>query len=304
MRTESWAMQVVEVMKRKMGDGYKIFPLQKKKGGPYQIGVRNEQDPVGIILYMDECKQEWFENAAGAEKAAALLMETYEQKSHYLKEVFAEGETLRNVRRNIIILLDKWNENHEALSRIPHQKFLDMVLFFAITAQAEDGVMYRTITNEDIREWGLDSSKLYEIAKKNMEELYPPILQEIRFTKKDASEKSHVLESFKVGAADTKPYMLVLSNCSQVCGSSSILVDGLLEKISEKYDTDILILPVSVHEMLLIIEPEKHEKSGFDVWLNRIYEIHQNLPEEELLPDSVYFFGKEEKQLKIVAAKA
>lgn len=301
MKEESWVMQVMESMRRRMGDEYKIFPVQKEKEGSYQIGVRNEQDPVGIILYMDECKQEWFENDAGAEKVAAFLMETYEKKSYYLKEIFAEGETLEHVRRRIIIRLAGWKENQEALSRIPHQKFLDMVVYFAITAQAEDEVMCRTITNEDIRAWGLDTSELLNIAKQNMNELYPPILQEIRCTENDGPEKVAEQKSVKARENDTEIRMAVLSNCSQVCGASSILENGLLERASEKFDADLLLLPVSVHEFYFIIEPEKSE---FDVWLDRISKMHQSMPEEERLPDSVYFFGKEEKQLKIVATKA
>lgn len=80
MDEKSWLMQVIEAMRRDMGVGYDIFLLRKKNEKLYQIGVRSEQDPVGIVLSMEECKRQQFENEAGVEKTAAFLMKSYEGK--------------------------------------------------------------------------------------------------------------------------------------------------------------------------------------------------------------------------------
>ena len=74
----------------------------------------------------------------------------------------------------------------------------------------------------------------------------------------------------------------------------------MLEQIAEKFGSDLYILPSSVHEVILLPVPGKLRGSVEDM-RNMVREVNasDDLPEEEVLSDEVFYYDREKRELLI-----
>ena len=71
-----------------------------------------------------------------------------------------------------------------------------------------------------------------------------------------------------------------------------------LKLFAEKTGSDLFVLPSSVHEVILIPEKSNLNPQSF---LDIVAEInHSQVPEEEVLADSVFFYNKKEDALYLL----
>ena len=85
--------------------------------------------------------------------------------------------------------------------------------------------------------------------------------------------------------------LLILTNRSGVYGASAILYEGVLKNIAQRLGSDLVILPSSVHEVILLPYEDERRMEGLE---RMVREINQTvLPEEEVLSDQVYVYNRE-----------
>ena len=81
-------------------------------------------------------------------------------------------------------------------------------------------------------------------------------------------------------------------------GAAAVLYDGVLKDFSEKLEKDLLLLPSSIHEMLLI--PYKNEAELSDL-KELVWHINQTEAlAKEVLSDHVYRYSRETGEFSIV----
>ena len=90
--------------------------------------------------------------------------------------------------------------------------------------------------------------------------------------------------------------MFTVTNESIFLGASAILDTGLLSKLAEKMETDLCILPSSIHE--IIIMPVTEDLYTFEAMVKDINATQ--LRQDERLSNSVYVYDrKQNKVLKV-----
>lgn len=126
------------------------------------------------------------------------------------------------------------------------------------------------------------SDLLREIAQKNMGEHYDPALMDEL-----------------IGSDDVSP-LYVLSNTNGLYGASCMIYQDVLKDFADRIQADIVLLPSSVHEVLLtpkLPETSYEDLSSMVTSINR-----QEVSLEEQLSNQVYLFSREEGKLKIVSS--
>ena len=98
--------------------------------------------------------------------------------------------------------------------------------------------------------------------------------------------------------AKDAPALYVMTNRSQTFGASCMLYDSALEDFAKSQGCNVVILPSSIHEVLLL----KHEKGmDFKDMREMVMEINRNeVPEEDVLSDSVYLYDWKKKEIQRV----
>lgn len=90
--------------------------------------------------------------------------------------------------------------------------------------------------------------------------------------------------------------MLVLTNKEKHYGSAIILNTDILDKVCSLVGSDLIILPSSVHEVLIL---RKKQSPQIQDLRTMVSEVNATLTTRELLSDNVFVYEAEEKQLKI-----
>ena len=104
-----------------------------------------------------------------------------------------------------------------------------------------------------------------------------------------------LLQSHYICAEDIDkddPQIYILTNCYRTNGATALIYEKLLAQIADSFEKDLLILPSSIHEVLII--PVDHiSKSTLDHYATFIREVNETqLADDEILSDHAYYFQR------------
>lgn len=95
---------------------------------------------------------------------------------------------------------------------------------------------------------------------------------------------------------EEKMDMIVVSNELGINGASVVLYDGVIEEIANKYESDLYLLPSSIHEMIVVPVGEDDLQKTFSSMVDNINQRY--VAEDEILSDRVYTYRREEKKFE------
>ena len=92
--------------------------------------------------------------------------------------------------------------------------------------------------------------------------------------------------------------MYVLSNSRNDYGASVVAYEGVLEEIGRNWNRDFVILPSSIHEVILC--PIREEMNVHDL-VEMVKEINETeVREEEVLSDHVYWYERARGKVNVI----
>lgn len=190
------------------------------------------------------------------------------------------------VKYHIIYKLINYKQNLELLKDIPHFRFLDLaVVFCCFLPNTPNGNATILIHNHHLDFWNITADSLYELAIKNT-----PILLPCERKSMEEVLKEFSIDSFDYNSLSDIPMMHVLSNDIKLYGAAVILYPDVLAEFAKSKNSDLYILPSSIHEVLLLPKDQHTKVSD----LNQIIqEVNTSqVLKEEILSDHVYCFDR------------
>ena len=195
--------------------------------------------------------------------------------------------------------------NQVLLKDLPHLPYLDLsIVFFVSLERNEEGQMTALIHNEHQKRWNVSVEDLWEAASRNTPLEYPAQIQSMAELLKDLVKQNlgehydpQLLDSL-ITTEDAAP-LYVLSNTNGLYGASCMVYQNVLKDFADQLDADLILLPSSVHEVLLtpnLPETSYEDLSSMVTSINR-----QEVSPEEQLSNQVYLFSRSEGTLKIVS---
>ena len=142
-----------------------------------------------------------------------------------------------------VVLLVNRERNAELLEHAPHRAMEDLAQVYALRGE---NLHFTYVTEEMAREAGYSEEQLHRIALREM----PRHVTALLFPLEQACETEYILQ-------EELPFY-VLTNTDQFYGASSILYPGMLAYLRMRMQTDFYILPVSIHELLLVPKEEPY----------------------------------------------
>ena len=196
------------------------------------------------------------------------------------EKIINEIQSVSAISEKIVFRLVNTKMNESVLKERPHRKFLDLSsIYFLQIENGRDNFESLAISDQLIKMWNIEESELWELALKNMLELFPP-----QFT---------TLESILM----TKLYgLLYLSNTSNFYGASCIFYPKVLENIRRKIQNDYYIIPSSVHEVLILLA----DSIGKEELNQMIQEVNATVVESrEILAEHCYKYDSKKNEIII-----
>lgn len=263
--------------------------------------IREPDTNITPTIYIDGYLKAINENEISVEEALSEITETYQQ---YQVDKIENTEALLNTN-NIYFKVINADLNQEYLQERPHRLMpnSDLAMVYAIKVDGfidKNAVTNIAITNHIANHLHLSEEEIYQLAMAQTEKMFPPVLS----TMDDVIFQMMGMEKTPTNwiDADIIPLsmdmpMLILTNENKTYGASTIAYPGLLEKISEKLGGDMIILPSSIHETILLPMTEITSAS-FEELKEMIQEINRdNVSDEEVLSDHPYVYDADKKVL-------
>ncbi len=225
-----------------------------------------------------------------------------------------------NIKSKIAIKLINYEANKELLKNTPYKPFLDLAAVFYITINhpsfSKGSIL---IQNPHIKYWNIDTGTLYSIAYdntinvlgceiKDMDEVIRDYMAEdlkIRLSSESYSKNlfindatinkfaDEVIAGFHPNGPDKA--MFVLSNKECFFGASCIMYPEVLHKFALEHQSDVYILPSSIHETILIPTSKAPSKEEL---CSMVKEVNNTeVAATERLSDNVYVYSLKDKKI-------
>lgn len=227
-------------------------------------------------------------------------------------EYVAKPLKLNDVSSQITYRLISLQNNINKLESMPHKIVGDLAkVYYLILKMDEQGITSAAITNALAESWKIDVSTIDELAERNTPSLLPPVIRTMReIIMNMISEQELFAENFGVDEKSdleeyldvmTKPSdkekMFVLSNCKGINGAGCLLYQGLLKGFADKLGSNLYVLPSSTHEVILIPDSKRLQKSSLEDMVKDVNETQ--VPVNEILSNKVYYYNRETDNLDL-----
>lgn len=197
------------------------------------------------------------------------------------------------VRDNIIMKLINHDRNSSYLEGVPHLDYLDLAIIFQIyMGEDKNGFSSITVTDNLLEQWNTDLENLQALSMRNTPRLLPYKLKNLEAL---LEENNLDMPCPMLEGADMSMY--ILTNSAKVNGAVTILYDNLLQDIAEELGQDLILLPSSIHEFIIVVDPTGVNLSYYNNMVRQVNETE--VADYEILSDHAYYYSLSKKELCI-----
>lgn len=204
------------------------------------------------------------------------------------------GHIFDDAKDKVIFHLINTEQNRVLLENIPHREFQDLsIVYRVIIKEDQNGIQSTKVTNELANRLGMNEEQLFKCAAENTIRLFPPTVRNMMDIMKDMFLKDGMPEEtadLMIGEIPPKQTMWVISNNKGINGAVSMLYENKLHDLAEKIDSDLYIIPSSVHEVIAV----SSEIGGPEEIAAMVAEINRDhVSLQERLSNQVYLYDRE-----------
>lgn len=245
---------------------------------------------ISPTIYLNTYYEAYESGKADLEEIINEIMAAYESSSSALNIDMRYFFNYETVKERIVYKLINTEKNGELLNDIPYIEFHDLSIVFQFLMEDDNlGSATILIHNAHLKIWGITIDELYSDAKRNT-----PVLN-----KYEIKSMCDVISDFVPVNNDVHEEvpLYVLSNKSRFHGAACILYPGLLKNFSEAVDSNLYIIPSSIHEVLLLPSYESDEAGSIKQMIKEVNDTQ--VEEEEVLSYSVYFYNNADDKIYV-----
>lgn len=289
---------VKEKVSQTMGEEYVVHLNEIVKNNGLELTgiviMKNGMNAAPTI-YLNEFYEE-YQDGKDFSDIVENIISIYYDNNDKLEMDFSFFEDFEKVRPKIMYKLLNYETNQKMLQDVPYVRYMDLAIVFYIMIDHEViGNGSIMIHNNHAKMWQVNEATLYETAVNNTPKLLhyrfssmENVVEEIFGTK----EAEDVLENEKLSEHD----MYVLTNNRKLFGASCMMYEGLLKKIATKLQSNLYIIPSSIHE--LIILPQKEFPYSKDELIEIVKSINSTeVDVVDVLSDNVYIYNMETESI-------
>ena len=289
---EGFKKKVADDLIKYMGDDYETYEVRtvpyEKKGRkcdglsiclPGGAHCRSVLPTVSLNELYEEYTEE--NDYEGQMRKVAMMMRNGIKTG---KRLLPETD-YRKAKDKIVFQLVNTENNKEMLKGVPHRKFLDLSVIYRWGIDfSSTGVASVLITNDLAELMGLNEEELFDCARDNTLRLLPPVFKDIRELIGEFMSEEDLMPDMPRGQR-----LYVITNRYNFAGANAMLFEEVLYDISKELGSDLLILPASVNELIILTASEEKD---LEILSKIVAEINTSeVDSADRLSDSVYYYS-------------
>lgn len=250
------------------------------------VSLRNEN--MSPSIYMD-CFYELYRQGTSIENIINKIVYEYENARKEMSNSDIVLPNKDNVKDKIFMRLVNYERNKKQFEDCPLVPYHDLVITFRyLVKNDENGIASAIVRNKDLEEWDISNEQLYDIAKDNTRRLFPPELRRLDDMLREYDENIDIPEDSGLH---------ILTNQQHINGATYMVYEDIIKEFAQNNNSDVYILPSSIHEVLLLPAKEDINKANLEEMVKEINEYV--VSPLEYLSDTVYKYDLREFCVKI-----
>ena len=292
LQNKEYGAQIKNTVEILLGDGYEIEMNDvNKNNGVVLTGlnIHKTDSPVSSIVYLDEFEANGIDIGIAASKVVDQYFDTIneqEQATGNIQDMLLDKELLL---KYVLPKLVNTEKNQVSLENAVHKGFADLaVTYYVLLPNSGNGNGLQTVTLNTVVIQKLDI---------NLEELHEAAIRNMKRNGIVMQDLSEMLGGIS-GPTPQMP-LVVLTNKNKVFGAAALLDENYLRLVADRFDSDLYILPSSIHEVILLPASEGGEASFM---VNMVREVNQDYVEpQDFLSDNAYLYDKETGGISVLS---
>jgi len=315
--------------------GYNVSVNHIMKNNGIQLDgllIHKEGQKIAPNIYLNGYYTK-YRNGASMDSIINDILELYYNSSEceFVGQFDLDFE-YENIKDSIVYKVINFKQNIEMLKTIPYIKILDLAIIFQCNVNTSDEALASIrINNRHCKSWGITTSELLCIAASNTPRLFPCVIRRIEDVMKDLITKGGLdllegMSDFNISnmVMDDDSYyytdsnvdadvldeminrvslsnafdMYVFTNAYGINGASVMMYNGVLERFAKRLDKDLIVIPSSIHEIIVIPKCKDWDADGLRDMVREINSTQ--VPIEDILSNSIYTYSRKQNALLLV----
>lgn len=301
---EEFANLIMDELEKLLGESYWMKYMGKEKGNGkiyHGILIAKKEEDIGPLVYIDYYMEKYQEGSLTIPEIASAILEMIAQHPAPAVDMDKIQNHYEAIKGQIRTAVCNYMANEEDLLGMPHKKFLDLATFYYVPIHGVEGWNGALrIRNELLRRWKISSEELIIQAERNSKRLerysiFPVnAFMENLLEKYLGKEKAESVIKAKPNFPSVKGH--IVTNIEHFWGAGILANKSMLKNLADRFQDDIIIFPMSIHELIVI---KKADYAEMPIGPDRMEEINQDVSEEERLSNNIYLYSRDRMELMI-----
>lgn len=293
-----FARMLKNEVERRMGERYYIEMTEVVKNNSCKVTGLTIRDSESAVInkmaptfYAEEYYGSYEDGADIGDIANTIIKGFYNVEYPDLKidQLYNKDE----LQKNVFYRLINTAKNTETLENCPHIEFNDLSLvFYYLCDKKYDNIKCFMISNNfmnHICEVTIDD--LYSMAHNNMPLMFPEKLEELwRPLYRSSIRSGSPMDNSELEMLSSQE-MYIYSNEEGLNGASVILYGSKISELAKRLNSDIYIIPSSVHEVILMPAYDYYDPESL---IDLVQDVNSvAVDAKDFLADNVYIYSHE-----------
>ncbi len=242
---------------------------------------------ISPTIYIDQMYQDYVETGDFEDTMKTAVLKVIDS---LFRGISVPELNIESIKHQIVYQLINTAQNSSLLANAPHRAFLDLsIVYYWIDERNYDYKESMPITNMLAQRLGISEEGLFELAKENTCRIYPTVTRTIEDIIRSVMGDYEDIPSGQ--DKNISKTMWVLSNKDCLNGAAAMLDNTALSVLSTILDSDLYILPSSVHEVIAIPALNQYDKS--EELAEMVHDINKSyVKPTERLSNQVYRYDR------------
>ena len=297
-----------EVVKEKfmdyMPDNFKgmelvVMPVEKVNMTYDGISIRGKDTNISPTIYINDMYEK-YQNCGDLEETLMAACDLMAMEFAKTPQVVDVDSLYKDANEKVVFQLINTEQNRSFLEQVPHREFQDLSIIYKLVINADaESIQSIKVTNSLAERFGMNEEQLFKYAAENTRRILPPRIRNMNDVMKEmflSDGMPEEIAEMMIREVPPEQTLWIISNNRGIDGAVSMLYENELHELAENLESDLYILPSSVHEVLAVstelTEPEELAQMVAEVNM-------QEVALEERLSNQVYHYDKDLRKLTL-----
>ena len=297
-----------EVVKEKfmdyMPDNFKgmelvVMPVEKVNMTYDGISIRGKDTNISPTIYINDMYEK-YQNCGDLEETLMAACDLMAMEFAKTPQVVDVDSLYKDANEKVVFQLINTEQNRSFLEQVPHREFQDLSIIYKLVINADaESIQSIKVTNSLAERLGMNEEQLFKYAAENTRRILPPRIRNMNDVMKEmflSDGMPEEIAEMMIREVPPEQTLWIISNNRGIDGAVSMLYENELHELAENLESDLYILPSSVHEVLAVstelTDPEELAQMVAEVNM-------QKVALEERLSNQVYHYDKDLRKLTL-----